>query len=97
MAVHVPVTHISRRVGHDAEALVGDVQQTGGEAGRVGAGQAEHHENREDRQFDSDNEDLRSADELVPIRFTTTTATISPMPIALPDQSGVCQDGSARR
>jgi hypothetical protein len=33
----------------------------------------------------------------VPIRFTTTTATISPMPIALPDQSGVCQDGSARR
>jgi hypothetical protein len=33
----------------------------------------------------------------VPIMFITTTATMSPMPIALPDHSGVCHGNSARR
>ena len=32
----------------------------------------------------------------VPTRLITTTATISPMPITLPDQSGVAQGSSAR-
>jgi hypothetical protein len=63
----------------------------------VRAGQAEHHEHPGDRQFDSDDEDFGPADELVPTKFTTTTATMSPMPIALPDHSGVCHGSNARR
>jgi hypothetical protein len=35
-----------------------------GESAWVGAGQAEPHEHSEDRQFDSDDEDLRPSDEL---------------------------------
>src|SRR6202158_5910529 len=33
---------------------------------------------------------------LLPMRLTTTTVTIRPMPIALADQSGVCHGSSAR-
>jgi hypothetical protein len=33
----------------------------------------------------------------VPAKFATTTATMCPIPIALPDHSGVCHGSKARR
>jgi hypothetical protein len=66
--------------GHHAESLVGDVEQTGGEQhaepvmitvrsivqkpGRVGLHQTENREHRENRQFDGDDEQFGSADQL---------------------------------
>jgi hypothetical protein len=70
------IAHISGRIGHHTETLVGHIQQAGGEqhtdpalptrlseSAGIGLGQAAHHECGQDRQLDGDNDQFGASDE----------------------------------